>query len=388
MVQKEDSTGESRCVESNRTNGLLMSQLDRMDEKPTFRVRWLVSPLHDAHGTSSFVAGLGVLANSGYIELTLEPLKSTQLEPHVMHLVVRELASGKVQNIAFEVFDRADRFDFVTIRQVDTYFKQTLDRRFLADLPAEFRDRVRAGGLTFGTCVAGTRRLAARSAFTSCRAHAMSYGPRATPGAISRMFEDVFNISGTLLASDWERTEADRLSGEVVFQTRLWRPSTDHVMDRGGVNRSRVDVVRALRNAFGSGNQIGLIHSEFAAMEAPDALLTQKVSRKEYARQLRTSLISVNTHGLDGSPGFKIGESLAAGAAIVSQPFHFELPEPLQSKINYLPFETPEECVQQCKRLLEDRDLAERMRSANLLYYRRYVRPEAVVRNILKRAFE
>jgi hypothetical protein len=363
---------------SQQTNG----------KKPTYRVRWLVSPLHDAHGTSSFVAGLGALANSGVLELALEPLKSTQLEPHVMHLVVEELASGRVQEIAFEVFDRADRFDYVTIRQVDTYFKQTLDRRFLADFPAEFRDRVRPGGLTFSTCVPGTRRMVARSALTSCVAHAQSYGPRATPGAVRRMFKDIFNLSGTLLLSDWERTEADPLRGNVVFQTRLWRPSQDHVVDRNAVNRSRVGVVRALRNAFGSGDQIGLIHSEFAVTEAPDALLTQKVSRKEYARQLRTSLISVNTHGLDGSPGFKIGESLAAGAAIVSQPFHFELPEPLQSGINFLPFESPEECVQQCKRLLEDLDLAERMRSENLLYYQRYVRPEAYVRNLLERAFE
>jgi hypothetical protein len=79
---------------------------------------------------------------------------------------------------------------------------------------------------------------------------------------------------------------------------------------------------------------------------------------------------------------------LAAGAAIVSQPFHFELPEPLQPGINFLPFESPEECVQQCKRLLEDLDLAERMRSENLMYYRRYVRPEAYVRDLLDRAFE
>jgi len=364
-----------------------MSRQTELNEKPTYHVRWLVSPLHDAHGTSSFVAGLGLLANSGFLELSLEPLKSTQLEPHVMHLVVRELASGRVQHIAFEVFDRADRFDFVTIRQVDTYFKQTLDRRFLSDLPTEFRDRVQAGGLTFGTCATGTRRLVARSAFTSCRAHAMSYGLRATPGAINRMRKDVLNISSTLLASDWERTETDRLRGDVVFQTRLWRPSQDHAMDRGGINQARVGVVRALRNAFGSGDQIGLIYSEFAASEAPDALLTKKVSRKEYARQLRTSLISVNTHGLDGSPGFKIGESLAAGAAIVSQPFQFELPEPLQPGVNFLSFESPEECVQQCKLLLDDQDLAERMRFENLRYYQRHVRPEAHARNLLDWTF-
>ena len=42
----------------------------------------------------------------------------------------------------------------------------------------------------------------------------------------------------------------------------------------------------------------------------------------------------------------------------------------------------------QCRRLLEDPDLAERMRHANLSYYRRYVRPENHVRNLLTWAFE
>ena len=96
----------------------------------------------------------------------------------------------------------------------------------------------------------------------------------------------------------------------------------------------------------------------------------------------------MNTDGLDGSPGFKIGESMAAGAAIVSQPFRFELPEPLVPEVHYLPFAEPEECVAQCRRLLEDRPLADRMRRTNLLYYRRHVRPEAHVRNLLTWGFE
>ncbi|MEJ2483221.1 MAG: glycosyltransferase, partial [Gemmatimonadota bacterium] len=152
--------------------------------------------------------------------------------------------------------------------------------------------------------------------------------------------------------------------------------------------RGRVEVVRALRAAFGGEDRVGLIHNAFAAAEAPDALLGRKVSRREYANQLKTSLISVNTDGLDGSPGFKIGESLAAGAAIVSQPLQFELPEPLLPDVHYLPFREPEECVSQCRRLLADPELAGRMRQANLGYYRRNVRPENHVRNLLNWGFE
>jgi hypothetical protein len=201
------------------------------------------------------------------------------------------------------------------------------------------------------------------------------------------MTRDVLDIVSRLEVGQWERTAADPVLHEVVFQTRLWKPLDDSATGRRRINGERVEVVRALREAFGGSDRVGLIHSDFAAEQAPDALLTRKVSRSDYARQLRTSLISVNTDGLDGSPGFKLAESLAAGAAIVSQPLQFELPTPLQPEVNYLPFNTAESCVRQCRRLIDDRELAERIRTENLQYYRRYVRPEAFAGNLLERAF-
>jgi hypothetical protein len=355
--------------------------------KPVFHVRWFVSPLHDAHGTSSLVAGLGSLARSGQVQLTLEPLESTDVQPHVMHLDARELNSGQVRRFAVEVFDRPDRFDLGTLRGVDVYFKQTLDRQYLADLPVEFQHRIQAAGLTFSTRTAGSNSLMARSAVTACLAHAQSYGMQSMPTAVKRMTRDVLDIASRLEIGQWERTAADPVLHDVVFQTRLWRPLTDSATGRRRINGERVQVVRALREAFGGSDRVGLIHTDFAAEQAPDALLTRKVSRSEYARQLRTSLISVNTDGLDGSPGFKLAESLAAGAAIVSQPLQFELPAPFQPEVNYLPFDTAEACVRQCRRLIDDGELAARIRSENLRYYERYVRPEALAGNILERAF-
>ncbi len=358
------------------------------DGQPAWKVKWLVSLRHDALGLSSFVAGLGALARSGEIRLSLAPLRAERVEPHVIHLQVEDLRSGRSRRIAYEVFDRPDRFDLPTLAGVDVYFKQTLDTDLLAELPGSLGERVRPGGLTFGTRLPGTRMLGAQSVFTAFLAHAMSMGPAGLAGAAKRRLRDAYDIAGALHVSEWERSPEDPLTGDVVFQTRLWPPVQGVIEDRQAVNRGRVEVVRALRAAFGGDDRVGLIRTEFAAAEAPDALLARKVSRREYASQLKTSLISVNTHGLDGSPGFKIGESLAAGAAMVSQPFRFELPEPLLPEVHYLAFDDPEECVAQCRRLIEDPDLAGRMRHANLSYYRRYVRPENHVRNLLTWGFE
>ncbi|MCL7982101.1 MAG: glycosyltransferase [marine benthic group bacterium] len=345
-----------------------------------------MSQRHDALGLSSFVAGLGALARSGEIRLSLAPLRAERVEPHVMHLQVEDLRSGLSRSMAYEVFDRADRFDLPTLAGVDVYFKQTLDTDLLEELPGRLGARVLPGGLTFGTRLPGTRLLGAQSVFTAFLAHAMSMGAEGLAGAAKRRLHDAYDIAGAIRVSEWERSPEDPLTGDVVFQTRLWPPVQGVVEDRQAVNRGRVEVVRALRAAFGGEDRVGLIRTEFAATEAPDALLARKVSRREYASQLKTSLISVNTHGLDGSPGFKVAESLAAGAAIVSQPFRFELPEPLLPDVHYLAFDEPEECVVQCRRLLQNPELAGRMRHANLSYYRRHVRPENHVRNLLARA--
>ncbi len=354
---------------------------------PAYRVRWFVSPRHDSLGASSVVAGLGALARAGELRLLLSPLRSATIEPHVFRFEVEDAATGETRRIALEVFDRADRFDRKTLQEVDVYFKQTLDRDFLEALPEGLRSRVRPAGLTFATRVSGTRSLVARSVLVSCAAWALSHGMRGTARTTLRRIREGVDIAGTLPIEDWERSPQDEVLHEVVYQTRLWPPEPGQDVDRRAVNQGRVDMVRALRAAFGGAERIGVIHSDFAAAEAPDALLSRKVERREYARQLRTSLISVNTHGLDGSPGFKIGESLAAGAAMVSQAFRFELPEPLRPDVHYLPFTTPDECVSQCRRLIDDRELAERMRSENLRYYHRFVRPEAHVRNLLTWAY-
>jgi hypothetical protein len=191
-----------------------------------------------------------------------------------------------------------------------------------------------------------------------------------------------------LYASAFERLPSDPVQDRVVFQTRIWPAEADPTVDRTKTNEERISLVRALRAEFGGEDLIGLLHTDFAKRVAPDALLCRKVSKAEYAHQLRTSLIAVNSRGLDGAAGFKVGESLAAGCALVSEPFSFELPEPLLPQVHYLPFETPEECVIQCRRLLDDRTLADEIGRANQEYYSRHVRPHAHARDLLDRTFQ
>lgn len=357
------------------------------DEKPAYVIRWFVSPAHRLELSHSLIAGIGALTRTGALSLILEPLRSTSSMEGILRWNVRETGQGQERKIALEEFDRNDLFDHSTLREVELYFKRNYCPDALLALPKESRSKILPSGILFGCFTNGSRKLSGKAALTSLSAELGTYGVRRLSSALKRLVFNAEHILGYLNVSALEHRPSDPLHSRVVFQTRIWPGEPGPKVDRRKVNDQRVAIVRALRAEFGSTDLIGLLHSDFAARGAPDALLGRKVKKREYANQLRTSLIAVNSHGLDGSGGYKLGESLAAGCALVSQPFAFEFPEPFLPEVNYLPFQTPEECVRQCRRLLADRPLAERMRAANQTYYRLNVQPEAFVRNLLARVF-
>jgi hypothetical protein len=64
----------------------------------------------------------------------------------------------------------------------------------------------------------------------------------------------------------------------------------------------------------------------------------------------------------------------------------YELPRPLVAERNYLLFETPEQCIADCDRLLTDPILARDMRHANHRYYVEEVAPAAHIAKVLDAA--
>jgi hypothetical protein len=98
--------------------------------------------------------------------------------------------------------------------------------------------------------------------------------------------------------------------------------------------------------------------------------------------------VSVVTTGIHQSVPGKLGESLAAGRCIVTEPLAYELPVQLEEGRHYLVFRNPEECVAQCRRLLDDDGLAAAMQAANREYYERHGSLTRTIERCLSRAEE
>ena len=355
-------------------------------ESSILRVHWLVSPTHNVPITCSLVSGLSDLRRRREIELEMSLLSGDPGSEHIMRFDVSDAAGGDTRKVGFDVSDRSDSFCITTLESVDFYFKRNYWPASTSSLPDHLRKKVRPAGITFGCYVPNSRTLLIKSALMSFLGRSKSPGKYDVIPSTRRLFSELEQIRCILSESTWERSADDSVVSRIVFQTRVWNNHPERKIDRTDVNNSRISLTRALRESFGFEDTIGLLDTTSAHNLAADAILSRKVTRAEYAQQLRTSLIAVNSHGLDGSCGFKVAESLAAGCAIVSEPLMIQLPVPIEPNVHYLPFNTAQECVAQCRYLLENPDIAEKMRAANLDYYDKQVRPTSLARNLLNRA--
>lgn len=189
----------------------------------------------------------------------------------------------------------------------------------------------------------------------------------------------------------FEKT-ADKAAGQTVrilFLTQLWNDhekdfSQEDNQERTRINQMRIDIIRALREQYGSAFIGGLNDSELSRQWAPDLIMPAKYTeRKRYLKLMQSCDICIGSMGLFESIGGKTGEYVAAGRAIVNERLHYSVTGDFREGIHYLQFETVAECIHAVQRLVEDPQLRLSMQRANDAYYRQYLRPDSLVKNTL-----
>ena len=190
-----------------------------------------------------------------------------------------------------------------------------------------------------------------------------------------------------------ERPAGPDAGGEprVLFQAVLWqgdpRLTPEENEERAEICRTRIRLVRLLREAFDSRFSGGLRDDPATAEMAPDLALPARLTRrKNYLELMKRSAVCVASAGLHGSTGGKFGEYAAAGRAIVSEPLRYTVPGPFAAGGNYLEYTTPEECVEQVRFLLAHPEKIRAMQENNRAYTRDWLTPERLIRNTLETA--
>lgn len=173
-----------------------------------------------------------------------------------------------------------------------------------------------------------------------------------------------------------------------IFLTRVWSAEGhDHPVGPSvhEMNATRAACIRLLKKRFGERVLTGFIRTPLAERLYPDLIADVSTTKESYFSCLRGASIGISTTGLFGSNPWKLGEYVAFGKAIVSEPLVYQVPG-FNSGEHYLAFRSAEECADLVQQLFDEPVLRDRIAARNVDYYRQFLRPDHLVMRTLEHA--
>lgn len=117
-----------------------------------------------------------------------------------------------------------------------------------------------------------------------------------------------------------------------------------------------------------------------------DLISKRRISGAEYDSKTRKSWFVFNTPAVGGCHGWKLAEYLCEGKAIVSTALYNLMPERFQDGVHYMEVNNQKEMDQAILSLKDSDVLINRLKINAYNYFNKYLAPEVVIKNIIKKA--
>lgn len=114
-----------------------------------------------------------------------------------------------------------------------------------------------------------------------------------------------------------------------------------------------------------------------------DVLTKKRIPLKQYIKKTKQSAFVFNTPAVCGCHGWKFGEYLAMGKAIISTSINHEMPAPFENGKHYLLVNDEAEIRKAIVSLRENDYLRTQLKLNAKSYYKSYLAPEVVIQRIL-----
>ena len=176
--------------------------------------------------------------------------------------------------------------------------------------------------------------------------------------------------------------------GKIIYYTRLWNPENhpdETEKERRMLqNEFRINACRLIKKEYKNA-AVGLFGDDLSNRMAPDLVLSSKESnKKNYLTKLTNSDIGIVDDGLKDTPGWKIGEYLLYGKAVVSTPLNVCVDD-FKEHLNYEKLESRssyQELPEKISFLLKDKKYNE-MAHNNLEWSNKFLHPHNYLKRIL-----
>lgn len=151
------------------------------------------------------------------------------------------------------------------------------------------------------------------------------------------------------------------------------------------VNSLRAMFIRTCKSKSNCTFEGGLMNRSInqSSKQYSDVITDKYYPVNQYLHNIKKSAFVFNTPAAWSCHGWKLGEYLAMGKAIISTPFINDMPEKMIHGENILFVESDEEMKNAVNLLLSDNALRQRLEKGSKDYYSKWVKPDLVIRRIL-----
>jgi len=299
---------------------------------------------------------------------------------------VKHLPSGRVCRMGVDMNDGADIFSRAFMSKCDLVFKRHYQTQYIAQLDAETQRKIHPGGLMYGVRSPHERGEMAlylgkiRNDLRRLDLRKLTNRKGLRRHLIKPMQKLQFEFArhrDTKTMNEYEQDCHTPTEAYLLFQTRAWSLQGNRSQKIHQINEDRASLIRKMRDRFGNRFRGGFVPDAYAREQYPDCLTPEVTDLRGYTRLIQQAAVVVYTQGLSDSPAWKLGEYLAAGKAIVAEPITAELPRPLVSGQELIFYQSEQDCLDQCARLLDAPAFRMTLACNAQVYYRAEVEPSA-----------
>lgn len=389
---------------------------DSAERSSEANLRVTLYGLSEGNYLSQWLAGLVELAAIGEIELRYAEagsFESLRLQRGAWLWLKLEIANPgggegegegerereRQERLLFlDLMDSSRTWDIEALKRCDVYFKRAFVSDDISDLPPELQRKVQRMPLQYPVSSSKQdvlQRVRRSIASGEWRSRPVR-GARSLLGSLFREAPGAQRLGVRKPApvlADLRGSPAAQVAKRIYFRTRLYEPRAgatekqrQHISE---LNNARIQFILDVREAFGELAYCGLYETEVNARIAPDLIkpLPSDYAMADGHRMFsRHSLINLNTVGVTGSNGWKIGEILAAGSCLVTEKLQHESLDALVHGEHAEEFETTGDCIVSCRKLLDNPECAAAMRRAGFEFFDRFLTPQASTKRLLKAA--
>jgi len=191
---------------------------------------------------------------------------------------------------------------------------------------------------------------------------------------------DYYNQYKRPVLIDYTENTKDKNNSAYVFMVGTLWSHTNCIEGTNLLRKTFVESCKAENVNFEGGFFASVNHPQYE--EFKHLIFTNRYPVNEYVEKTKQSFIAFNTPAVHDCHGWKLGEYLAMGKAIISTPLSNELPEDLLHGKNIHFISNPEELKNAISSIIADKSYREKLEDESKSYYNKYASPQAVIEQL------